>query len=282
MTSKSSDYNRIAKAIQFLTEQAQNQPSLERIAAHVHMSPFHFQRLFCRWAGISPKRFLQVLTLEHSKHLLSTPLSLLETSHASGLSSGSRLYDHFVNMEAVTPGEFKNKGQQLLIEYGVHDSLFGQVFLAQTQRGICQIGFVDNTKDVQRELQVLKQAWPYANIVEDITKTKATVKKVFTFDKAVRQPLSLCVAGTNFQVKVWQALLRVAPGSAVSYSQLAASINAPKSARAVGSAVAKNPIGFIIPCHRVIQQSGALGNYRWGPARKQVIQVWENLSAHNS
>jgi AraC family transcriptional regulator of adaptative response/methylated-DNA-[protein]-cysteine methyltransferase len=279
---KTTDYDRIAKAIHFLVDHVQEQPSLERVAAHVHMSPFHFQRLFCRWAGISPKRFLQVLTLEHSKQLLSTSLSLLETSHASGLSSGSRLYDHFVKMEAVTPGEFKSKGQQLSIEYGVQDSPFGQVFLAQTARGICQIGFIDSTADQQRELQVLKQAWPMAAIKENSAAIKPTVLSVFTLENNLKQPLSLHVAGTNFQVKVWQALLKVASGSVVSYSQLAANINAPKSARAVGSAVAKNPIGYIIPCHRVIQHSGAHGNYRWGPARKQVIQVWEKLSAHNS
>lgn len=276
-----SDYERIAKAISYLAEQVEDQPSLEEVAARVNLSPFHFQRLFCRWAGITPKRFLQVLTVERGKELLARSSSLLETSGALGLSSGSRLHDHFVQIEAVTPGEYKSGGNTLRMVHGVHETPFGNLFVALTERGVCKAAFVDgDTAD--SELEDLRQAWPGALIDLDRSRTAVVIEAMFhgtgpRRSRPDRAPLSVQVAGTNFQVAVWRALLRVPPGLVVSYSRIAQDIGHPGSARAVGNAVGANPVAFLIPCHRVIQQSGALGGYRWGTTRKQVLQLWERV-----
>ncbi len=270
-----SDYDRIAKAIAYITERTTDQPSLEAIAAHVHLSPFHFQRLFCRWAGTTPKRFLQVLTLERGKQLLHEAGSLLNVSNALGLSSSSRLHDHFVQLEAVTPGEYKNKGKNLTIEYGVHPTPFGRLFVAVSSRGICRASFLDVDHDVEQQLVKLKNTWPLASFSRNDETTGAVVSTMFDKAKVTDRPLSLHIPGTNFQIAVWKALLQIPPGTVVSYSQLAAALGHPQSSRAVGSAIAANPVAFLIPCHRVIQQSGALGGYRWGPARKHAIQLWE-------
>jgi AraC family transcriptional regulator of adaptative response/methylated-DNA-[protein]-cysteine methyltransferase len=270
-----SDYDRIAKAIVYITERTTDQPSLEAIAAHVHLSPFHFQRLFCRWAGTTPKRFLQVLTLERGKQLLHEAGSLLNVSNALGLSSSSRLHDHFVQLEAVTPGEYKNKGKNLTIEYGVHPTPFGRLFVAVSSRGICRASFLDVDHDVEQQLVKLKNTWPLASFSRNDETTGAVVSTMFDKAKVTDRPLSLHIPGTNFQIAVWKALLQIPPGTVVSYSQLAAALGHPQSSRAVGSAIAANPVAFLIPCHRVIQQSGALGGYRWGPARKHAIQLWE-------
>lgn len=270
-----SDYDRIAKAIVYITERTTDQPSLEAIAAHVHLSPFHFQRLFCRWAGTTPKRFLQVLTLERGKQLLHEAGSLLNVSNALGLSSSSRLHDHFVQLEAVTPGEYKNKGKNLTIEYGVHPTPFGPLFVAVSSRGICRASFLDADHDIEQQLVKLKNTWPLASFSRNDETTGAVVSTMFDKAKVTDRPLSLHIPGTNFQIAVWKALLQIPPGTVVSYSQLAAALGHPQSSRAVGSAIAANPVAFLIPCHRVIQQSGALGGYRWGPARKHAIQLWE-------
>lgn len=270
-----SDYDRIAKAIAYITERTTDQPSLEAIAAHVHLSPFHFQRLFCRWAGTTPKRFLQVLTLERGKQLLHEAGSLLNVSNALGLSSSSRLHDHFVQLEAVTPGEYKNKGKNLTIEYGVHPTPFGPLFVAVSSRGICRASFLDADHDIEQQLVKLKNTWPLASFSRNDETTGAVVSTMFDKAKVTDRPLSLHIPGTNFQIAVWKALLQIPPGTVVSYSQLAAALGHPQSSRAVGSAIAANPVAFLIPCHRVIQQSGALGGYRWGPARKHAIQLWE-------
>lgn len=269
-----SDYERIAEAISYVADQAIGQPSLEDMATHVHLSPFHFQRIFCRWAGTTPKRFLQVITLERGKSLLDESRSLLEVSDSLGLSSSSRLHDHFVRLEAVTPGEYKNKGKGLLIEHGVHPSPFGNIFVALTNRGVCRVAFLDN-EDSDFQLSDLEKLWPLASFANNNVATRAVVDAMFGSITTSERPLSLHVAGTNFQVAVWRALLKIPPGNLVSYKQVAASLDSPQSSRAVANAIGANPVAFLVPCHRVIQQSGATGGYRWGQTRKQLIQIWE-------
>jgi AraC family transcriptional regulator of adaptative response/methylated-DNA-[protein]-cysteine methyltransferase len=271
-----SDYDRIANAITYITENVRSQPSLDDVAAHVHLSPFHFQRLFSRWAGTTPKRFLQVLTLELGKKLLEESGSLLEVSDKLGLSSSSRLHDHFVQLEAVTPGEYRSKGKELTIEYGTHDTPFGRLFVAQTQRGVCRAAFIE-ADDVEAQLDVLRKTWPQATYKTNAKGTAPVASLLATPAEQVKRPLSLHVAGTNFQVAVWRALLRIPVGSAVTYSQIATAVGSPAAVRAAGTAIGANPVAFLIPCHRVIQQSGALGGYRWGLERKQAMQVWERL-----
>ncbi len=269
-----SDYERIATAISFITDRVNHQPTLNEIAAHVHLSPFHFQRLFCRWAGVTPKRFLQVLTLERAKQLLSEPRPLLEVSDALGLSSGSRLYDHFVQLEALTPGEFKRRGEGLTIEYAVHDTPFGEAFIGVTPRGICQLGFLDDA-GVDKHLADLSARWPRARLCENHQRTLRLIDTIFDGQEKPDRPLSLYVAGTNFQINVWKALLQIPPGQIVSYSQVATAIGRPRTARAVGLAVGQNPVAFLIPCHRVIRQNGELGGYHWGETRKHAMHAWE-------
>lgn len=272
-----SDYDRIASAMAYLVDRAIDQPSLEEIAAHVHLSPYHFQRLFCRWAGTTPKRFLQVLTLERGKVLLENSYSLLEVSHELGLSGSSRLHDHFVQLEAVTPGEYKSRGKQVHIEYGVHDTPFGPMFVAVTQRGVCRAEFMD-FNSMEGLLDSLHNAWPLSSIRENLSSTHQAIDAFFSNDAATRHgPLSLHVAGTNFQIAVWRALLKIPTGFVASYAEVAKSLGAPRSARAVGNAIGANPVALLIPCHRVIQQSGALGGYRWGPTKKLMVQTWEKM-----
>ena len=270
-----SDYDRIAEAISFIVSRVDTQPTLQEIAGHLHLSPFHFQRLFCRWAGVTPKRFLQVLTLERAKQLLSESKPLLEISDALGLSSGSRLYDHFVHLEAVTPGEYKTGGAGLTIEYAVHDSPFGKAFIATTPRGICNFAFLDRM-EIDEHLTALLQKWPHAMVHENRQRTLAVIKDMFGEERKLDRPVSLHVSGTNFQISVWKALLQIPPATVVSYSKVATAIGHPSSARAVGLAVGANPVAFLIPCHRVIQQSGKLGGYHWGETRKQAIHAWES------
>ena len=271
------DYDRIADAIDFIVRRVDSQPTLNEIAAHIHLSPFHFQRLFCRWAGVTPKRFLQVLTLERAKQLLSESRPLLEVSYSLGLSSGSRLYDHFIHLEAVTPGEYKMRGAGLTIEYAVHDTPFGKAFIAITPKGICNFSFLDGVK-ADKYLADLHKKWPCAVVHENRQQTLSVIRAMFgeqiKLDRPI--PISLHVSGTNFQVNVWKALLQIAPATVASYSQVATAIGRPNSARAVGLAVGANPVAFLIPCHRVIQQSGKLGGYHWGGTRKQAIHAWES------
>jgi AraC family transcriptional regulator of adaptative response/methylated-DNA-[protein]-cysteine methyltransferase len=270
-----SDYDRIAKAIAYITTNVTAQPTLEQVAAHVHLSPFHFQRLFSRWAGTTPKRFLQVLTLELGKKLLEDSGSLLEVSGKLGLSSSSRLHDHFVQLEAVTPGEYRGKGKDLAIEYGEHETPFGRLFVAQTPRGVCRAAFIDDSA-VDTQLEFLRKTWPLATYRNSVKATAAVANLLASAEPGER-PLPLHVAGTNFQIAVWRALLRIPVGSAVTYSQVAEAVGSPRAVRAAGTAIGANPVAFLIPCHRVIQQSGALGGYRWGLERKQAMQAWELL-----
>ncbi|WP_421352218.1 bifunctional transcriptional activator/DNA repair enzyme AdaA [Aeromonas sp. 604443] len=269
-----SDYARIADAIRFIASQVERQPTLDEIAAHVHLSPFHFQRLFSRWAGVTPKRYLQVLTLERAKALLQESRPLLEVADTLGLSSGSRLYDHFVQLEAVTPGEYKQRGAGLVIDHGVHDTPFGQAFVALTQRGVCNFSFLDE-KAPEAPLATLAQHWPAATLQEAPSRTQGVIHTMFDGSKAPDRPISLHVSGTNFQISVWRALLQIPPAKVVSYAQVASAVGNPKAARAVGLAVGANPVALMIPCHRVIQQNGKLGGYHWGETRKQAIHAWE-------
>lgn len=267
------DYERIARAIAFIAERVGEQPTLEAVAAHVHLSPFHFQRLFCRWAGTSPKRFLQVLTVERAKGLLEASRSLLEVSEELGLSSSSRLYDHFVHLEAMTPGEYRGGGLGLVIDYGFHATPFGWALLGLTPRGVCCLDFFEGPASLAAA--GLRARWPQAVCRSAPEVTQAVVDRLFGSPAAGAVPLALHVGGTNFQVSVWKALLRIPPGNVASYRQVAEAIGRPGAARAVGAAVGANPVAVLIPCHRVIRETGELGGYRWGIARKSALHCWE-------
>jgi AraC family transcriptional regulator of adaptative response/methylated-DNA-[protein]-cysteine methyltransferase len=267
----SEDYYRIEKAIHYLEANYKDQPSLEDAARHIHMSEFHFQRLFRRWVGISPKRFVQYLTKEYAKQLMEEGKQLLDITYRSGLSSPGRLHDLFITCEAVTPGEYKHAGEGLTIHYGQHPSPFGECFLAITERGICRMAFVnrDQPEDI---LDAFKKRWNGAEFIEDMAKTEAVLREIFPLSVGERtSPLPLYLRGTNFQIKVWEALLQIPAGYVVSYEDIAVQIGMPGSTRAVSNAVARNPIPIIIPCHRVIRKNGAFGGYRWGTARKKAI-----------
>ncbi len=272
--SAAADYERIARAIAFIARRVGEQPTLEAVADHVHLSPFHFQRLFCRWAGTTPKRFLQVLTVERAKGLLDASRPLLAVAEELGLSSSSRLYDHFVQLEAMTPGEYRAGGAGLAIEYGLHATPFGEALVGLTPRGVCSFEFIDGAGAAQA-IARLQARWPRAAWVSAQAATAAVVERLFGAEPKAAGPLSLHVAGTNFQLSVWKALLRIPPGTVASYGQVAAALGRPRAARAVGAAVGANPVAFLIPCHRVIRETGELGGYRWGVARKQAMHCWE-------
>ena len=273
-------YEKIEQAICFINENIKNQPSLEEIANVVNLSPFHFQRLFRLWVGITPKRFLQFLTIDHAKQLLKDS-SVFDVSLEMGLSSQSRLHDHFITLEAVTPGQFKNEGQGMNIEYGISQSPFGTVFIAATQRGICQLSFI-NQKDYCDVLETLQHSWPNAVIQDNHSLIQSLSKKIFHEPNKENEKFHLLIQGSNFQVKVWESLLRIPAGMVFSYQQVASSINMPTSSRAVANAIAKNPIGYLIPCHRVIRNTGVIGGYRWGRERKQALIAWESAKKQNN
>ena len=269
------DYRRVEKAILYLEDHILDQPSLEEVAEQVHLSPYHFQRLFTRWAGVSPKRFLQFLTLEHAKQLLKEQSTQLDAAYQTGLSSPSRLHDLFVTVDAVTPGQYKALGSGLEILYGLHQSPFGECLLAVTERGLCGLSFVDEANP-QAALQDLRRRWPRARFSENHGRTAAVIRRVFAASgEQINTPIPLLLKGTNFQVKVWEALLRIPPGKVTSYHRLARAIGNPSASRAVGTAVGANPIAYLIPCHRVILSTGAFGNYRYGALRKKAILGWE-------
>jgi AraC family transcriptional regulator, regulatory protein of adaptative response / methylated-DNA-[protein]-cysteine methyltransferase len=269
------DYQRIATAIDYLVANSQRQPTVEEVAAHVGLSASHFQRLFRRWSGLPPKRFLQVLTMEQARARLSQSQSVLAVTDAVGLSSASRLYDHCVQLEAMTPGEIGRGGAGLAIDYGVHDSPYGPLLVAMTKRGICRLEFVEAEADPVAWLAAL---WPAATLNHNPSRTRAPIAQVFSRGSC-SEPLSLHVAGTNFQVSVWRALLQVSAGQLTSYGRRAVSIGRPRAARAIGQAVGSNPVALVIPCHRVIRESGALGGYRWGESRKRAMLWHEQMLA---
>jgi AraC family transcriptional regulator of adaptative response/methylated-DNA-[protein]-cysteine methyltransferase len=284
------DYIRIESALGFLSKHAESQPTLADVAEHVGLSEHHLQRVFTRWAGISPKRFLQFQTVESAKSLLRDSRSVLDTTYTTGLSSGGRLHDLFVALEAMTPGEFKAAGDGLHILFGFHDSPFGECLIATTDRGICGLTFVAGG-DRAAALDEMKARWPEAGFAEDDRATRETARRVFSAwggkpwesdddgdaaESLTPTPLSVLVRGTNFQVMVWAALLRIPAGSVATYVDIAAAVGRPGATRAVGSAVGRNPVAYLIPCHRVIRKSGAFGDYHWGAARKVAMLMRES------
>jgi AraC family transcriptional regulator of adaptative response/methylated-DNA-[protein]-cysteine methyltransferase len=272
---ESLDFERIEKVIRYIEENFQRQPDLKSIADYVGLSEFHLQRLFKGWVGISPKRFLQYLTKEHAKTLLRQSENVLSVTYNSGLSGPGRLHDLFVSCEAVTPGEYKLMGKGLRIYYGTHYTPFGKCMIAKTDRGICGLFFLrDNNED--EYVQRLNHDWPAAMIEENPQKTSSSVDQIFNLHSWQKnKPISLFVQGTNFQIKIWEALLKIPRGYVVAYEDIAKFVGEPKAVRAVGSAVSRNPVSFLIPCHRVIRKYGDFGNYQGGTARKKAILAWE-------
>jgi AraC family transcriptional regulator of adaptative response/methylated-DNA-[protein]-cysteine methyltransferase len=282
----SQHYRLIEQAIHYIEANVHRQPELEEIASAVGLSEYHFQRMFTRWAGISPKRFIQFLTKEHAKELLARSENLLETTHQVGLSSLGRLHDLFINTEAVTPGEYKSRGAGLTIRYGLHSTPFGTCLIGTTERGICHLGFVQAGEG--RAIDNFAADWKQARMIEDYNMTAPLIARIFpdiqpdpAFEKE-DQPLSLHLRGTNFQIKVWEAMLGIPIGSVTTYEHIAAQIGSPNALRAVGTAVGHNPIAYLIPCHRVIRKSGEIGNYRYGHVRKLALLAREFVTASGS
>ena len=269
------DYERIASVIRFLDENHTAQPDLAALADRVGLSVFHFHRLFSNWAAVTPKDFLQCLTVEHVKTLLHEGQTVLDTAIDAGLSGPGRLHDLCVNLEAATPGEMKTGGEGLEIAAGFAATPFGQALIAETSRGICHLSFVGEDGEAAA-LRLLKTQWPRANHRRDDQGAGRTAAKIFLQNPhGGNAPLRAFVRGTAFQVRVWRALLRVPSGSLVTYARLAAAVGNPKASRAVGTAVGANPLAYIVPCHRVIRETGVLGNYRWDPIRKRAMIGWE-------
>jgi AraC family transcriptional regulator, regulatory protein of adaptative response / methylated-DNA-[protein]-cysteine methyltransferase len=274
-TRQSDDYRRIEKSIGYLQKNFRMQPDLGHLASQAGLSEFHFQKLFKRWVGISPKRFLQYLTKEYAKTVLRQSRNLLDASYASGLSGPGRLHDLFVQCEAVTPGEFRAAGEGLKINYGFLPTPFGICLLAATARGICGLYFLASAKK-ERYLHMLRRYWPRAEFHENELQLTPIVRQIFDQDNwNPDRPFRLHLNGTNFQIKVWEALLRIPAGCFLAYEDIAQKIGNPLAARAVGSAIAGNPVSFLIPCHRVIRKEGDSGNYGGGPLRKKILLAWE-------
>jgi len=269
------EYRRIEKAIQFLEENFRRQPGLKEVARQVGLSEYHFHRLFSRWAGVSPKRFLQFLTADYARRLLRESANVLDAAYETGLTGSGRLHDLIINVYAMTPGELKEEGAGLTIRFGVHPSPFGDCLVAVTDRGICAVSFLSAERG-REPREKLESRWSRATFRKSQAETKDVANRIFDLSRWKNgSPLSVIVRGTNFQVRVWEALVRIPPGCAVSYEQVASRIGAPASARPVGSAVARNPVAFLIPCHRVIRKTGDFGEYGSGSARKKAILAWE-------
>lgn len=276
------DYERVEQAIRFVQAHQREQPSLEAVARHVALSPYHFERLFRRWAGITPKRFLQYLTLGHARRLLAASHTVLDAAFETGLSGSSRLHDLFVAVDAVTPGEFKRGGAGLDITYGLHDSPFGRCLVASTARGVCALVFMEEGRE-EAAVASLAADWPGASLRRSEAETREVAQAMTAAirGQAHRRP-PLHLRGTNFQLKVWEALLRIPPGSALSYEDVAALLGEPTATRAVAGAIARNRIGVLIPCHRVLRKTGAVGGYRWGPERKTALLAWESAQRESA
>ena len=272
------DYQRIEKAIAFLKQNFKTQPDLDTVAEHVHLSPFHFQRLFTDWAGVSPKKFIQFLSLEYAKELLKKNLSLEHVSFESGLSATSRLHDLFINIEGMAPGEFKKAGEGLHISYSFQDTLFGPIIIASTNKGICFIAFINSDNE---GFVNLKHSFPRAIFEQKQDENQTLALRFFNKDWTDLQQIKLHLKGTPFQIKVWQSLLHIPVGHVSTYGSVATNIDNASASRAVGTAIGSNPIAFIIPCHRVIKSSGLIGEYHWGSARKNAILAWEAVIINN-
>ncbi len=274
-TQQSDDYKRIEKAIHFIEDHFKSQPTLDEIAGCVYLSKYHFTRVFKRWAGIGPLQFLQFITLDYTKKKLAKSNSLLDTSLNAGLSGPSRLHDLFVTFDAMTPGDFKKQGNGLIIEYRFCASPFGECLIATTRRGICHFGFVQKNNRSEAQDQLLK-AWPGAKFNENPQSIDPLVNRIFDRNqKDESRPFNILIKGTNFQINVWKALLQIPSGNVVSYQDIASYIGRPKAYRPVASAIAINPVAYLIPCHRVISKSGKIHQYRWGSSRKKAIVGWE-------
>lgn len=270
------DYQRVAKAITYIKEHSAEQPGLDEIAEAVHLSPYHFHRMFKEWAGVTPKDFLQYISLNRAKKLLDENRSIEETAFETGLSSSSRVHDLFVNIEGMTPGEYKNGGKGLEIRYHFAESPFGKVLIASTGKGICNLLFVDSEKQGVEEL---KKSWPKATLTEGADEHITNLEEAFHDDWDDPENIRLHIRGTDFQIKVWEALLKIPAGKLATYSDIARRIDKPKASRAVGTAVGNNPVAYFIPCHRVIKKAGGIGDYRWGSSRKTAIIGWEGAKA---
>jgi len=265
------DYERIKKAIEYIHSNFQQQPDLDAVAKEVYLSPFHFQRLFKEWAGVSPKKFLQYISLEHAKNLLKDH-TVLDTAYETGLSGSGRLHDLFVSIEGMTPGEYKNGGEQLFINYSFAESPFGNILVASTSKGICHMSFADDEKEAFGQLQ---KQFPKAQFRQVVDTIQQNALFIFTQDWKNLSKIKLHLKGTSFQIKVWEALLKIPMGDLSTYSNIANHINQPTASRAVGSAIGDNPVAFLIPCHRVIKSTGAIGQYHWGSLRKTTMIGWE-------
>lgn len=273
------DYQRVREAIHFLAAHRQHQPSLSELAAHLHLSDYHLQRVFTRWAGVSPKRFLQFLTKQHAKRLLREPAapSIQEAAWSVGLSGSSRLHDLMLVCESVTPGEYQRLGEGLRIQWGEHPSPFGSCLLAVAPRGVCFLAFFDTPDEGFQARQDLQAEWGEASLQHDPQATAPWMQRIFGQLRAEPQvPLAMLLKGSPFQLKVWEALLRLPVASACTYGELATALGRPTATRAVASAVARNKLGYLIPCHRVIRSTGEVHAYRWGATRKQALLAWES------
>jgi AraC family transcriptional regulator, regulatory protein of adaptative response / methylated-DNA-[protein]-cysteine methyltransferase len=267
----SREFARMTRAIEFIEREYRRQPKLADIARYVGLSDFHFNRLFRRWTGLTPKQYLAEITSRAAAEALSAEPSVLDAAHSVGLSGGGRLHDLTVTLEAMTPGEIRGGGEGVTVRHGLVSTPFGSAFVAETPRGLCRLSFVDGD-DGATELQALRVLWPRAEFLRDEARATELVAIIWG-NKAAKFPLA--VTGTNFQVQVWRALLELEPGETVTYGSLARKLGKPDAARAVGTAVGANPVAWVIPCHRVLRAGGVLGGYRWGPARKQMIRRWE-------
>ncbi len=274
------NYERIEEAIDYIKQHFKSQPDLAEVAGKIHLSPFHFQKLFTDWAGVSPKKFLQYISIEHAKNILKEKqATLFDAAFETGLSGTGRLHDLFIKIEGMTPGEFKNGGESLYINYSFAESPFGNLLIASTTKGICYMAFADEEKSALQELQVY---FPNAQYKQVVDMMQQNALYIFTQDWKKLNEIKLHLKGTDFQIKVWETLLKIPMGQLSTYSNVASSINNPKAARAVGSAIGDNPVAFIIPCHRVIQSSGNFGQYHWGSTRKTAIIGWEASKTMNS
>jgi AraC family transcriptional regulator of adaptative response/methylated-DNA-[protein]-cysteine methyltransferase len=267
------NYSRIAQAIDYITSNFKSQPGFEEVAEYIHVSPFHFQKLFTEWAGVSPKKFLQYITVEYAKKMLKEKgTTLFDAAVETGLSGTSRLHDLFINIEGMTPGEYKNGGENLFVNYSFAESPFGNILVASTPKGICHLSFAD---DETKALEVLRKTFPNARYKQMVDLAQQNILHIFTHDWTGLAQIKLHLKGTPFQLKVWETLLKIPMGQLTTYGTIASQILLPNASRAVGTAIGDNPVAFLIPCHRVIQSTGILGGYHWGSLRKRAMIGWE-------
>jgi AraC family transcriptional regulator of adaptative response/methylated-DNA-[protein]-cysteine methyltransferase len=269
------DYAHVRKALAYISDNWRDQPSLETISDHVGLSPHHLQRVFTRWAGLSPKAFLQALTIDHARGLLRDSASILDTAYEVGLSGPSRLHDLFVTHEGMSPGTYKAKGAGLVVRYGFHDSPFGHALVMITEQGLMGLAFADEGEEAAAFAD-MSARWPAAEYVEDVNATSPYARRIFDHRRwSAEEPLRVVFIGTDFEIRVWETLLKIPMGKAATYSDIAQHIGKPAAARAVGAAVGRNPVSFVVPCHRVFGKSGSLCGYHWGLTRKRAILGWE-------